>query len=102
MRVRVVTLEFEVLVTEREDVLHVRIDLHHRQGPRRARQLQARLIEVVGIKVGIAERVNALLADPARASEMGRAGRARAIEEFAWTAIGERTAALYRSVTGQV
>ena len=48
---------------------------------------------------GIAERVNALLADPARASEMGRAGRARAIEEFAWTAVGERTAALYRSVT---
>ena len=27
---------------------------------------------------GIAERLNALLADPARASEMGRAGRARA------------------------
>ena len=42
---------------------------------------------------------NALLADPARASEMGRAGRVRAVEQFAWAAIGERTAALYRSLT---
>src|SRR5690348_7773522 len=30
MRMRVVTLEFEVLVTEAEDVLHVRVDVHGR------------------------------------------------------------------------
>jgi starch synthase len=49
-----------------------------------------------GFVAGIAERVNELLADPGRAEEMGRAGRARAIEQFAWPAIAERTAGLYR------
>jgi alpha-maltose-1-phosphate synthase len=43
----------------------------------------------------IAERVNALLADPARAARMGEAGRRRAIEHFAWPAIARETAALY-------
>ncbi|WP_028060926.1 glycogen synthase [Candidatus Solirubrobacter pratensis] len=43
-----------------------------------------------------AERVNALLADPGRAREMGRAGRERAVREFAWPAIAEQTSALYR------
>jgi starch synthase len=45
-----------------------------------------------------AERVNALLADPERARAMGRAGRARAVSEFAWPAIAEQTSALYRSL----
>ena len=44
--------------------------------------------------------MNALLADPARAEAMGRAGRARAIEHFAWPAIAEQTAALYRRLVG--
>jgi len=44
----------------------------------------------------IAERVNALLADPSRAAEMGRAGRARATEKFDWSAIAARTAEVYR------
>jgi len=48
----------------------------------------------------IAERVNALVADPARAAAMGRAGRARAVESFAWGAIAEQTAAVYRRVAG--
>lgn len=43
----------------------------------------------------LAGRVNALLADPARAAAMGRAGRLRAIEHFGWPAIAARTAALY-------
>jgi starch synthase len=43
----------------------------------------------------IAERVNALLADPARAAAMGRAGRQRAVERFAWPAIARETADLY-------
>lgn len=45
-----------------------------------------------------AERVNALLRDPERAGEMGRAGRLRAIEHFSWTAVAERVSALYRSL----
>ena len=44
---------------------------------------------------GIAERVNALLDDPQRASEMGRAGRERVMSTFAWPAIAEQTVALY-------
>jgi starch synthase len=49
---------------------------------------------------GIAARVNELVADPARAAEMGRAGRERAVESFAWGAIAERTVELYRRVAG--
>jgi starch synthase len=44
----------------------------------------------------IAERVNALLADPARAGEMGRAGRRRVVEHFAWPALAEQTLAFYQ------
>ena len=46
----------------------------------------------------LAERINALLADPARADELGRAGRAVAVEKFGWAGIAERVAALYRSL----
>jgi starch synthase len=46
----------------------------------------------------IAERVNELLADPSRAAAMGRAGRARALEEFDWSAIAAQTSDLYRSL----
>src|SRR4051794_2686313 len=46
-----------------------------------------------------AERVNALVADPDRAAAMGRAGRERAIEHFAWPAIAGQTSELYRSLT---
>ena len=34
--------------------------------------------------------------DPARAAAMGRAGRARAVERFAWPAIAQETVALYQ------
>src|SRR5262249_14288022 len=47
----------------------------------------------------IAERVNTLLHDPALAEAMGQAGRRRAVEEFGWTAVAERVAALYRTLT---
>ncbi len=43
----------------------------------------------------VAEHVNALLADPARAAALGRAGRRRAIEAFSWGAIAEETLDLY-------
>jgi len=46
-----------------------------------------------------AERTNALLADPEKARTMGRAGRERAVNDFAWGAIAEQTSALYRRVT---
>jgi len=48
----------------------------------------------------IAERVNGLLVEPERAKRMGEAGRARAIERFAWSAIAGETAALYRELLG--
>jgi starch synthase len=48
----------------------------------------------------IAQRVNALIADPPRAMAMGRAGRERAVRDFAWPAIAERTVEVYEEVTG--
>ena len=48
----------------------------------------------------LAGRVNALLADPARAATMGRAGRLRAIEHFGWPALAARTVSLYERVVG--
>jgi starch synthase len=55
-------------------------------------------VDPAGFAAAIAERVNALLRDPERAREMGRAGRRRVLEHFAWPAIAEQTAALYRRV----
>jgi starch synthase len=46
----------------------------------------------------LAEAVNALLGDPARATAMGRAGRARAVGHFSWPSIAARTHALYESL----
>ncbi len=43
-----------------------------------------------------AAAVNTLLADPASAAALGRAGRARVIEHFAWPAIAAQVSALYR------
>lgn len=39
-----------------------------------------------------------LLLDPARAKEMGLAGRRRAVEQFSWSRIAEDTLAVYRTV----
>lgn len=39
-----------------------------------------------------------VVTDPDRAAAMGRAGRERAIAEFSWAAIAERTVEVYRSV----
>jgi len=46
----------------------------------------------------LAAAVNEVLADPARASALGKAGRRRAVEHFSWAAIAERTIDVYRSV----
>ena len=47
---------------------------------------------------GLAAAVTDLLSDPARAAEMGRAGRRRAVEHFSWASIAEQTMDVYRSV----
>jgi starch synthase len=47
----------------------------------------------------LAERVNALIADPDRAAELGRAGRQRAVDLFSWPRIAERTRELYAGLT---
>ncbi|NBE94531.1 glycogen synthase [Nonomuraea sp. KC401] len=46
----------------------------------------------------LAERVNTLLGDPARAEAMGRAGRARAVDHFSWSRIAHRTRDLYAAL----
>ena len=48
----------------------------------------------------IAERVNAVLADPAVAARLGAAGRARAVEHFSWQRIAEETTDLYCRLLG--
>jgi starch synthase len=51
----------------------------------------------------LADRVNAVLADPERAEQMGQAGRRRAIDRFSWPAIAGQTVELFRSlVSGAV
>ena len=47
-----------------------------------------------------AQRLDDVVRDPARAAEMGRAGRARVIERFDWGAIAEQTVGLYRRLLG--
>jgi starch synthase len=46
----------------------------------------------------LAEAINSLLADPARAAQYGAAGRARAVAEFSWDSIAALTAELYASL----
>jgi alpha-maltose-1-phosphate synthase len=54
--------------------------------------------DAAGFERGIAEGVNRLAADPDLAARFGRAGRARAVEAFAWDAIAAQTVALYASL----
>jgi starch synthase len=46
----------------------------------------------------LANAINRLLDDPAEARAMGTAGRARAEAAFSWSAIAQRTAALYQEL----
>ncbi|GIJ62910.1 glycogen synthase [Virgisporangium aurantiacum] len=45
----------------------------------------------------LAAAINELIADPAKATAMGEAGRRRAVAHFSWTAIAEQTMDVYRS-----
>ena len=57
-------------------------------------------IDPEGFAHAFADRVNALIGDPALAAEMGRAGRRRVTTHFAWPAIADQTVAIYESLTG--
>ncbi len=50
-------------------------------------------------EAGLADAVNALVAEPERAQRYGRAGRQRCIDEFSWAHIAEQTLEIYRKVT---
>ena len=47
----------------------------------------------------LADAMNELLEEPARAAELGRAGRQRALDHFSWSAIAQQTLDVYRSVS---
>jgi starch synthase len=47
----------------------------------------------------LARALTKVLEDPALAAKMGRAGRARVLQDFTWGRIAEKTLALYRSLT---
>jgi len=51
--------------------------------------------EPQAFEVAFADAVNVLAADPQRARMMGVAGRARAVSDFGWDAIADRTIAVY-------
>jgi starch synthase len=51
-----------------------------------------------GFEERFAAAVNRLAADPAEAERFGVAGRRRAVDEFGWDAVAERTVQLYRSL----
>ncbi len=52
---------------------------------------------LAGFEHAFADAVNAMAADPYRAREMGKAGRARAVADFGWAAIAEQTMEVYRA-----
>ena len=52
------------------------------------------------LAAGLAEKVNELLTDPARAEAMGRAGRTRAVERFGWDVAAAETLSLYERLLG--
>jgi starch synthase len=46
----------------------------------------------------LAAAINELVADPAKAEAMGKAGRERAVSQFGWDAVADRTVELYNSL----
>jgi len=51
-----------------------------------------------GFEADLAMAANRLMADASLRERMGRAGRARAVERFSWSAIADQTVDLYRSL----
>ena len=54
----VVALQLEIFIAEAEEVFDVGVDFHRWQRARRARQLQAGLVEVVELEMGVARGVD--------------------------------------------
>jgi starch synthase len=48
----------------------------------------------------LAAGINELVENPAKAEAMGKAGRERAVSEFGWDAVADRTVQLYNSLLG--
>ena len=55
-------------------------------------------VDPAGLAADLAATINELVADPARAEAMGKAGRARAVERFGWHVAAQETMALYDSL----
>ncbi|WP_204802156.1 glycogen synthase [Mycobacterium riyadhense] len=51
-----------------------------------------------GYQARLADAINALVADPAKAERLGHAGRQRCIQEFSWARVAEQTLHIYRKV----
>jgi alpha-maltose-1-phosphate synthase len=49
---------------------------------------------------GLADGINELVDNPAKAAAMGKAGRERAVSEFGWDAVADRTVQLYTGLLG--
>ena len=52
----------------------------------------------VAFEEGLTAAINQLVEDPAKADAMGKAGRQRAVSEFGWDPVAQRTVELYQSV----
>ena len=55
--------------------------------------------DVETYRTELAAAISRVLADPARAAEMGRQGRERAVREFSWGGVAAQTVEVYRSVS---
>ena len=58
--------------------------------------------DVEAYRTALADAVNEVLGDPARAAAFGAAGRARAVEEFSWATVAEQTVAVYEAALSSV
>jgi starch synthase len=54
--------------------------------------------DLAAYQAGLADAVNALIADPAKAKRYGQAGRQRCVTDFSWAQVAEQTLEIYRKV----
>jgi alpha-maltose-1-phosphate synthase len=57
-------------------------------------------VDAAAYELALAAAINRLVADPARRTSMGEAGRRRAVERFSWRAIAAQTVELYHALLG--
>ncbi|MFT7840761.1 glycogen synthase [Saccharothrix sp. BKS2] len=58
--------------------------------------------DVETYRAGLADAVNEVLGDPVRAAAFGAAGRERAVRDFSWASVAERTVEVYRAALNGV